>query len=131
MYHGTEDGHWMALLEILKKQQISSVPPSGGCPKYFMFSVFIFHINFVVGAKEIFNKLFKTSLIFIPYRLYGMHVYCGRGHLWVWKILTNKRLIYLGRNVNPSLFHLFSWVGFKTFNIEGLQYCNLALKWPN
>ena len=65
----------MALLQILKKQQISSVPPSGACPKYFTFSVFIIHINFVVGAKEIFNKLFKTSLIFIPYILSGMRVY--------------------------------------------------------
>ena len=39
-----------------------------------------------------------------------------------------KRLIYIGRNANPSLFHLFSWVGFKTVNIEGLQYFNLCFK---
>ena len=65
----------MALLQILKKMRISSIPPSGACPKYFTFSVFIIHINFVVGAKEIFNKLFKASLISIPYVLSGMHVY--------------------------------------------------------
>ena len=111
---------------FFKKQQISSIPPSNACPKYFTFSVFIIHINFVVGAKEIFNKLFKTSLIFIPYISSGMRVYsicCSLSHP------TGRiRLIYLGRNANPSLVHLFSWEGYKTFNIEGLQYCNLCFK---
>ena len=99
----------MALLQILKKQQISYVPPSGACPKYFTFSVFIIHINFVVGAKEIFNKLFKTSLIFIPYILSGMHV-CSINQKRD-ETEDRRRLIYLGGNANPSLFYLFSWVG--------------------
>ena len=29
---------------------------------------------------------------------------------------------------DQSLFHLFSRVGFKTFKVEGRQYCNLWFK---
>ena len=72
----------MALLRDSKDKQISSILLFGACEDFLTFFCFYFTlIEFVPGAKGMFHKVFKTSLISVLSIVCGMSLSLGSSQL--------------------------------------------------